>query len=571
MADSNPDKNQDQEKSDLCFFAGPDPFFEEKKNSFLAAVYQKDGPRAEAVYDRILLEAEKQKGALKETNEKYLRQVQQAFRRFRPFLFSLCSSQIPDKFARLQSLIQNQTRAAQILYVDYPAWEENLGLEPWQLELVFANAITFQMTSGCSNYCRRCNEWALPRIRAHFSHGGVQTLLAKLLDAENSDLALYGASDPLDWKDSPHDLADILSPLDPFPHFSLVTKIPRGKEELLKKLLNRGISLSVSLTERNRSKIEALEADMEKVLTKQHDSKELLIPAGLDEDFCSVKPSITDGYGTEITPEGACIIIPTFTSSLHPFGHKKLPITRKTFLFPVKKLGRQALLVDYFKPLEVVGQDHKPFYLKHLLEVQVESILLDNGTDELVPPGMRSLKEYFSIFEEGPRLQRKAMTRSVMARLKTRFLAQTGYKTLAPVEKQIYRERIRAHLSFCNTKTVAESRVCAASFFLAAVTAYLACQPIKRGIIVFLIQSQALGLEKKYGARLVREGAASLFNSASFNSPPDAAWEIFRFYATALVLGCHEKGLAQFIADRPSRYDPVADRFVPGQDRNQTL
>lgn len=564
MPEFNPDKNQNY----LCFFAGPDPFFEEQKNAFLAAVYDKDGPGAETAYDKILKAAGT--AVLKESEEKTLRQVQVAFKRFRPFLVSQCSPQISDKFARLQSLIRNQTRSARIHLLDYPVWEKNLDLDPWQMDLVFANAITFQMTSGCSNYCRRCNEWALPRVRAHFSHDGVQTLLKKLLQQHNFDLALYGASDPLDWEAPPHDLADILSPLDPSPHFSLVTKIPRGKENLLKRLLKDKISLSVSLTDRNRSRIQALETALGNPLTKQHATKDLLIPAGLDEDFCTVKPSITDGYGTEITPEGAWIIIPTFTSSLHPLGHKKLPITRKTTLFPIKKLGRQALLVDYFKPLEVMGEDRKPFYLKHLLDVQVESILLDNGTDELVPPGMRSLKEYFSIFEDGPRLQRKAMTRSVMVRLKNRFLAQTRYKALAPHKKKKYRKKIAAHLSFCHAKPTAESRVCAASFFLAAVTAYLARQPVKRSIIAFLIQSEALDLEQKYGQILVREDPVSLFNSALLESSPDAAWNIFRYCAVSRVMGQYEKEIDPFITAFPSQYDSVADRFVPGQNRAPT-
>ncbi len=547
-----------------CFPASPDPFFEQEKNNFLAALYAEDGAAAESIYDRILLAAEKQMGKFRETDEKYLRQVQVAFKRFKPFLFAQCSPQMPDKFTRLHALIRSHTRSAQIRYVAYADWEKNLGLHPWQLDLIFASAITFQMTSGCSHYCRRCNEWALPRVRAHFSFGGVQTLLAKLLDENNSDLALYGASDPLEWQHPPYDITHILSK--PPLHFSLVTKIPRGKENQLKKLLNRGISLSVSLTDGNRSRIERLEAEINTPLTRQHAGKELLIPAGRDEDFCSVKPSITDGYGTEITPEGACIIIPTFTSPLHPFGHKKIPITLETRVFPVKKIGRQALLVDYFKPLEMVGQEKKPFHLGHLLEVQVESILLDNGSEPLIPPGMRGLKEYFSIFGDLPRLQRRAMTPTVLARLKKLFLAQTRYQHLSAEEQQIYREKIRAHLDFCHAEIVAESRSCAASFFLAAIKNYLASQPVKRRIIAFLIQNEALDLEKKYGKRMIREGAVSLFNSAAFHSPQGDGWEIFRFSATALVMGRHEKEIAQFIAASPSRYDPVADRFVPGQE-----
>ncbi len=68
-------------------------------------------------------------------------------------------------------------------------------------------------------------------------------------------------------------------------------------------------------------------------------------------------------------------------------GHKKLPVTRKTSVFPKKKIGRQALLVDYFKPLEVVGEPNTRFHLSRLLDVQVENILLDNGSMDLSPRG----------------------------------------------------------------------------------------------------------------------------------------------------------------------------------------
>ena len=38
------------------------------------------------------------------------------------------------------------------------------------------------------------------------------------------------------------------------------------------------------------------------------------------------------------------------------FGHKKIRITAKAKFIPGKKIGRPALLVDYFKPLGVVTE-----------------------------------------------------------------------------------------------------------------------------------------------------------------------------------------------------------------------
>lgn len=564
------EKTQISKKDPPTCFSGPDPFFEEKKNAFLAEIYDNNGPGAETIYDLLLSRTRKEGKNLSETNEKYLRQIQVAFKKFKTFLrspsLSNCSSKMQDKYLELQSLLQQRTKDQSRLleYVDYKTWEKNLDLAPWQMDLLFTNAVTFQMTSGCSNYCRRCNEWALPKIRSHFSHDALKTILKKLLSRENSDLSLYGASDPLDWEQYPFDLRDVLSGLDYQWEFSLLTKIPRGKQRLLKALLKKEIPLSVSLTDNNRSRVETLEKEMNQSIPKQHNSKDLLIPAGLDEDFISVKPSITDSYGTEIIPDGAWIIIPTFTSALHPFGHKKLPITRETSFFPVKKLGRQALLVDYFKPLEVMGRGRKIFYLQNLLDVQVESILLDNGSDQLTPPGMRNLKEYFSIFNEKPRLQRKKMTRSVINRLKKEFISQGRYKNLPKKVKQHYKAKIRAHLEFCEKKIVKESRLCAVSFFLGAIMSYMENQPVKGRIIAFLIKKEALGLIGKHKNAADPEGSLSILSPACFSSISCDVWEVFRFYAGSLVMGCHKKTISKFITAHPSLYDPVADRFVPG-------
>ncbi|MBA3009442.1 MAG: hypothetical protein KKF12_03965 [Proteobacteria bacterium] len=541
------------------FPGNPDPFFEEKKNGFLAALYDRNPFMAESIYERILKRAEQKSENLNETEEKYLRQIQVAFKRLSSFLFDGNSRGLQEKFRKLQSLIRKnvRTQSASPLRVDYNTWKKRVDLEAWQEKIVFATAMTFQMSSGCSNYCRRCNEWALPKIRSHFSQDALEKILEKLGAAENTDLSLYGASDPLDWEDSCVDLADILSGQTLPLNFSLLTKIPKGKEGLAKALWQMDIPLSVSLTDRNRSRIEALENQMNRSVTKQHASKDLLIPAGLDEDFISVKPSITDGYGTEITPEGVSIIIPTFTSALHPFGHKKLPVTRKTAFFPVKRLGRRALLVDYFKPLEVLGKSMTPFYLSQLLDVQVETLLLDNGSDALTPPGMRSLKEYFSIFEDIPRRQRQKMTRSVMARLKKDVLPLGGYKALSLEEKQVYREKLTAHLEFCDKSLVTESRRCALSFFLSAIFSFAARQPVKGRIISFLNRAETLSLEKKYGPAAARENGVSLFSL-----PKIPVWEIFRFYANSLVNGRQKETVETFIRSCPSEYDPLKDRFV---------
>jgi len=529
------------------------------KNRFLAAVFQKDHQAAGQVYHAIVDQALQAQQPLPENAEKILRQIQTAFRRFRPFL-------VPEKnrlsalYADLNRLLAAMAGSAgkRVCHVGFVDWETRMDLLPWQMDKVWETAITVQLTSGCSNFCRRCNEWALPGIRRHFSYSAARQILTLLVARKNTDAALYGASDPLEWKDGTHTLADLLMPFCPGTNFSLLTKIPRTRGRVLKKLVRQGVGLSVSVTAANRNRLTALEKQTGMHLQKQHDSDDLLIPAGLDEDFTTVKSSITDAYGTEITPDGVFVIIPTFTSALHPMGHKKIPVTRHTRFFPVKKIGRQALLVDYFKPLEMVGEKNTPFHLSCLLDIQVETLLLDNGSMDLSPPGMRNLKEYFTIFEEPARLQRKQMTRSVIRGLKNQFFAHGSYRDLDPVKKRQYRRKVADHRDFCKKKPVAASRISAAAFFLRSARNYLAGNKEKTAIIAHLITPEADLLENRYGRIACTSEPEQLFSSTSCDF-----FGVFRFYVTALVFGRHTQEADRFIKAHPAVYDPVADRFMP--------
>ncbi len=540
----------------------PDEIFPETlKNRFLAAIFQKDHQAAGKVYHAIVDQALLTQPPLSENSEKLLRQIQTAFRRFRPFLVPE-KNRLSDLYTDLNRLLAGIAGSAgkSVCHVKFADWETRMDLLPWQMDKVCETAITVQLTSGCSNFCRRCNEWALPGIRAHFSYAAARQILHLLVEQNNTDAALYGASDPLDWEDGTHTLADLLMPFCFSTGFSLLTKIPRTRGRVLKKLVHHGISLSVSVTAANRDRITALETRAGIHLQKQHDSDDLLIAAGLDEDFTTVKSSITDAYGTEITPEGVFIIIPTFTSALHPMGHKKIPVTRNTRFFPVKRIGRQALLVDYFKPLEVVGEKNRSFHLSALLDIQVETLLLDNGSMDLSPPGMRNLKEYFTIFDETARLRRKQMTRSVIRGLKKHFFSDGRYRDLDPAKKRQYRHKIAVHRDFCKKKTVNASRISAAAFFLRSVRDYLAANEDKTAIIAHLITPEADRLEQCYG-RIARASNPEQQFSSDFCD----FFEMFRFYATALVFGRHKQAADRFIRANPAIYDPVAERFMPSR------
>ncbi|MCF8075581.1 MAG: hypothetical protein K9K63_02690 [Desulfotignum sp.] len=545
-----------------CKNSGPrddETGLEDLKNRFLAAIYRKDAKQIQHIYLRIVDIATQGNLRLNENCEKILRQIQTAFLRFHDVVVSLQIDLSPP-FHELKTLLSHRvrTRQAHVTHIDFKYWQTRINLDAWQMDRVFENAITIQLTSGCSHFCRRCNEWAIPGVRSHFSFQAAEAILDRLTALNNTDPALYGASDPLDWEHGPYTLADLLIPLARCTRFSLLTKMPRNKKTTLLRLIHHQIPLSISVTDRNRDRIAALEADTGIELQKQHDSDDLLIPAGLDEDFTEIKSSITDAYGTEITPEGVYIIIPTFTSALYPMGHKKLRVTRKTTVFPKKKIGRQALLVDYFKPLEVIGEPNRPFHLPGLLGVQVETLLLDTGSMDLSPPGMRNLKEYFTIFDEPARKRRKQMTPSVLRGLKYQFFPSGRYHTLKEDQKQQYRRKIAAHLDFCKKPLVIQSRMHAAAFFLDAVLGYLAGHDAQKQIIARLILAEAQHLESKYGPIAGTADPKQMFSTAEH-----PFFDMFRYYVTGLVFDRHTQGIRRFIQTHPAVYDPILDRFTP--------
>nr|WP_321398520.1 hypothetical protein [uncultured Desulfobacter sp.] len=533
----------------------PDAPVENLKNNILAALF---AGNTSWLKDGLDLANDTAKDPeLGETDEKYLRQVLTALVRYKHLVNS--HSDLKAQTTKLKNLLADKVRAADPGHMEYADWENQQDFASWQRSYIFSEAITFQMTSGCSNFCRRCNEWALPKVRGHFSYDAVNTFIDTFLSHGNTDLALYGGSDPLDWCDESHDITHVLQHLKETSQFSLLTKIPKGKDSLARDLIKAGIPMSVSLTGRNRDRIICLEQQMRQAFTKQHATADLLIPAGLDEDFATIKPSITDSYGTEISLDGCFAVIPAFTSALHPFGHKKIRITGKTKFIPRKKIGRPALLVDYFKPLEVVTEQG-PTILPTLMDVQIENILFDNGTDELTPPGMRSIREYFDVFSDKARLKRKSMTPSVVKKIKAQYLKDRGFKDLCPDKKQGMKNEILGHIRFTQKAIVEQAKICSISFFLAAIQAYVQTQPTKCKIIRHLTLQEYIQIKTRFPNIYHAPPIAQLIEKPDIDH-----WPIFRYYALSLVHQGHIKEVTQFIQDFPSVFHPGEDRFIPAE------
>ncbi len=542
---------------------------ERLKNRFIAALYEHDADAAAtalAAMGSLVVQSEngtKKKAVallpLSETSEKLVNQTCQAWKKLAFHLPASNHLALNTVYRQIKQALTAGIRQARPAddRTGFTQWTALLGLDTVRQELLFKTAMTFQLTTGCSNFCRRCNEWALPRVRGHFTLQAVKQIMHCMAKQDNRHISLYGASDPLDWEDGGSTVADIVvAARKQGMETSLLTKLPRGKSLLLQELTDLNADLSVSVTSRNKRRVRQLENQLNKSFSKQHDTDDLLIPACLDEDFTSVKPSITDGYGTEITPDGAYIVIPTFTSALHPFGHKKIPVTPGTSFFPLKKTGRHALLVDYFKPLCGYNLKKERCWRETLLSVQVETLLLDSGEYELTPPGMRSVKEYLEIFDSTARVRRRKMSLSVLRKLKKAFVGNTPYQALSATEQKKYKARILRHLFLCKKEGCHTARIHTLSFFLKAVIRYLHRHPQNTAIIRFLTRNEFDTLTG------TAAGNGATVEQMLSNDKKDS-FLLFRQLALGLLFSSPFGKTATAFAERhPSQYDPLADLFA---------
>ena len=538
-----------------------DSFLETKRNELLAAACQGQP----GTFARVLgefKEACRTADRLKENDEKTVRQVLVIFSRFYQAIPGLDPSCLDDyHFIKTNLAERVRTSARTMETITLKSWLEKNGPSKAQFKLAVKTLMTFQLTTGCSHFCRRCNEWALPGVRRHFDKTAVSKILDRADQEENKEISLYGASDPLDWEDGEFSISSIVDHFDGLTmEYSLLTKVPKGKKDRLTCLLETSANLSVSVTTKNKKRIKKIEAETRFPIFKQHDSDDLLIRAGLDEDFSTVKPSITDGYGTEITPDGLFIIIPTFTSALNPFGHKKIPVTPDTCFFPEKKTGRHALLVDYFKPLRGTDLQLNPVTLEALVDVQIESIILDSGEEALTPPGMRSVKEYLEIFDETARKRRKQMLPSLFRHLRKDHLNQVRFRDLSRDTRHAYRKKVQGHIDLCKAGRCLDYKWFAISFFLESVRGYIETHPLERTIIEYLLRDEI---------RTRQPAPAALSNPDTVKSnlslPADEAFNWFRIYLISLVTGRLDAGVNEFIRTHPACFDPDKDIFTGRQ------
>jgi hypothetical protein len=466
-------------------------YFDQKRNEFLACIYSGNFRDAENVYKAISQRIHNT-SELSELDQKAINQLQQAAKRFRPQLIENSQGGLMAAYEAIRKRLARAVRwqTKNIEFIGYDQWAQKTGLTEDITHVMFKTVSTLQMTVGCSISCRRCNEWALPVPRKHFTFDAATRLIRELFDAGNSDFALYCASDPLDWRCGEKNIVDIIGFMSDRGYksrYGLLTKIPRGSGNIVKALLTLGADIGFSITDKNRSKAERIKDEAGIDIEVQHDFDQLLIPAGLDEDFISIKSSITDNYGTEITPEGAFLIVPAFTSSLYPTGQCRVPVTHDTRFFLKKRVGRDALPIQYFKPLEAVDSDGREFIPNELFDVQIANILLDNGSDQLTPPGMMNLREYFKTYEPDAIMRRRGLLPAVAKGLKKDILLNGKDKEESRKKRYTrFRQAVGDYSRTCRISEVQKLKINSFSFYLESISRYLKSHPAEGDIIRFL-------------------------------------------------------------------------------------
>ena len=533
-------------------------FLNQKKDELIASFFSNDLYRFEEVYRQIYSKINTCK-SFDENEQKALNQIQVFILKFKSKIIGPDIIKLNrDIKKKLSNIVRYETKKT--LNISFKDWKRKTDLTEKQLEILYKTTTVFQISSGCSNYCRRCNEWALPGVRKHFSFDTIKTISTRLFHADNNDFIYYGASDPLDWEDGKKDVNDIVNFLSEnnfTPTYGLLTKVPIGKNLVLENLIQRNTDISISQTNKNRDRVKALETKTGAVIAKQHDDKELLIPAALDEDFTTVKSSITDSYGSEITPDGAYIVIPAFTSILNLTGQKRIPITKNTDYFLLNKTGRRALSISYFKPFEAMNLKSKVFRLNNLLDVQIENILLDNGSESLNPPGMMNLDEFFKTFDTEAVLRKRKILPSIITDLKEKYLKNKKYKKTSQSCKKQYLKHLEDYLTLGNEKKMKILIKFSFSYFLNAIADYLTKNPFKREIILHLKKNDRSILEKKYFNLFSTSDFDQFFEIAEINN-----FDLFQILSIRLVMNPGDSDIKNFIKKYPAVFDEGTGVFI---------
>ncbi len=540
-------------------------FFERKRDRILTFLFKKDYRFVEKLYKEALTELNKNRSLL-EPDQKALNQIQNIFKKFKKDINRECPEveEIYKKIRKKNSdiakkEIKNQEK------VEFDNWFKSLGISKKQYKQMLKTVTNFQITKGCSNFCRRCNEWALAGRRKHFSYNAVKKITKDIFESGNNKFVHYSASDPLDWEDCGKNFSNLLKFMRKNgykPEYGFLTKIPKGTEQIAEKLLKNGTDMAVSISDINRSRVSRIEKKANKVFLSHHDSNDLLIPAGLDDDFVSIKSSITDSYGTEITPEGAFIIIPTFTSSLNLTGQSRIMINKDTLFFIAGKTGMDGLSVEYFYPLKALDLQGKEIVLPYLLYPQIENLLLDGVVYDAVSPGMMNIHEFFKTFEKEAVKQRKKLVPAVVKTLKEKYYKDRKNSGLNREKAKLLCSNIKNYLDLCNMQKNTVFEKAALSYFLKSIIDYLITNPDKREI-VFCLRKQD---KKKYDNFFFDSNLSETFIQNKLDKLEITTFDLFNIFILRVLDNPFDKLVNDYIKEHPSVYDPVKHQYTNYSD-----
>jgi len=525
-------------------FEEPESCFETNRKRLMAELLEHRQADALITLSKIVSDSESQ-DELTESEQKSLRQTIFMLKRLDSVIPELSVDIVKHQAGKIKTILGVYIRK-KISYSRFDDLKKMSGLSDSNFDLALKNMTSLQITSGCSNACRRCNEWALPGIRKHIRKKDILSLTETAIKLGNIDFTFYCASDPLDYKDGLDTISDILDTIHSKGHkpvFGLLTKLPSGSLSILEQLILNKRDIAISITNKNRTYTEPLIKKHPNSLSVQHDSEDLLIPAGLDEDFSTVKSSITDNYGFEITPEETFQVIPTYTSALNPTGQYRIPTSVNTRFIIKRKTGRHALAIDYFKPLTVINEHNLEITLNELTKPQIENILLCRDDENISPPGMMTLHEFFKSFEDDAVNRRKKIFPSVIQTLRQD-------KTLS---SQDFRNKLIEYHDICNHHTIIKYKTAAFSFFLKSIQIYLKKYKSERTIVRHLrrdIPSIPDMLEKD-------RSLVAHIKDKSINS-----YLLLQHLLDKLLVNPENKLISEFIHMNPSLYHSISDRFM---------
>jgi hypothetical protein len=186
--------------------------------------------------------------------------------------------------------------------------------------------------------------------------------------------------------------------------------------------------------------------------------------------------------------------------------------------------------------------------LERLIEAQIENILLDNGSEELTPPGMMTMKEYFRTYEPDAVKRRKMLLPAVAKGLRKEILVQEKYKENSRQERlNDFKQRVRDYSESCQMQNVIRYKKNAFSYYLRSITGYLKTHPVEREMILHLRQKDRKKYEKDY--RVINGNDSSL--DSLLEESETNSFNLFQILIFKLIENPDNKIIQTFIENNP--------------------